>query len=88
MILNEFFILKLLLSLIRDDATLKRGQLLSEEAYLDALEEYGDDFEARMGAEAVQNLLREIDTEAKSPHCAKNCQRRLLKPILKVLPNV
>ena len=27
------------------------GQLLTEEAYLDALEEYGDDFEALMGAE-------------------------------------
>ena len=37
------------------------GQLLSEEAYLDALEEYGDDFEALMGAEAVQRLLKAID---------------------------
>lgn len=43
---------------------LKRGQLLSEEAYLDAVEEYGDEFEALMGAEAVQRLLREIDMEA------------------------
>jgi DNA-directed RNA polymerase subunit beta' len=40
------------------------GQLLSEDAYLDALEEYGNDFEAQMGAEAVQKLLRAIDTEA------------------------
>ena len=39
---------------------LERGQLLSEEAYLDALEEYGDDFTAMMGAEAVQRLLRDI----------------------------
>ena len=28
---------------------------LSEEAYLDAIEEYGDEFEARMGAEAFKN---------------------------------
>ncbi len=40
------------------------GQLLSEDAYLDALEEYGNDFEAQMGAEAVQKLLRGIDIEA------------------------
>ena len=43
---------------------LEAGQLLSEEAYLDALEEYGDDFEALMGAEAIQRLLRDIDSAA------------------------
>src|SRR3989339_626591 len=40
---------------------LEKGQLLSEEAYLDAIEEYGDDFEALMGAEAIQRLLKDID---------------------------
>ncbi|OGT32799.1 MAG: DNA-directed RNA polymerase subunit beta' [Gammaproteobacteria bacterium RIFCSPHIGHO2_02_FULL_39_13] len=40
------------------------GQLLSEEAYLDALEEYGDDFEAMMGAEAIKKLLQRIDLDA------------------------
>ena len=39
------------------------GQLLSEEAYLDALEEYGDDFEALMGAEAIKKLLHAIDLD-------------------------
>ncbi|TQV85517.1 DNA-directed RNA polymerase subunit beta' [Aliikangiella coralliicola] len=43
--------------------TLERGQLLSEESYLDALEEFGDEFEAKMGAEAVMTLLIELDTE-------------------------
>lgn len=42
---------------------LKQGQLLSEEAYLDAVEEYGDEFEALMGAEAIQRLLRNINLE-------------------------
>jgi DNA-directed RNA polymerase subunit beta' len=42
---------------------LEKGQLLSEEAYLDALEEYGDDFQALMGAEAVRKLLIEVDLE-------------------------
>ena len=41
--------------------TLERGMLLSEEAYLDALEEFGDEFEAKMGAEAVKKLLNELD---------------------------
>lgn len=40
---------------------LEMGQLLSEEAYLDALEEYGDEFTAFMGAEAIQRLLQGID---------------------------
>ena len=39
------------------------GQLLSEEAYLDALEEYGDEFEALMGAEAVKKLLHRINLD-------------------------
>ncbi|MEE4175692.1 MAG: DNA-directed RNA polymerase subunit beta' [Xanthomonadales bacterium] len=41
--------------------TLERGQLLSDEAYLEAIEEHGDEFDARMGAEAVLGLLRSID---------------------------
>ena len=43
---------------------LERGQLLSEEAYYDAIEEYGDEFDARMGADAVQELLKALDLEA------------------------
>ena len=39
------------------------GHLFSEEAYLDALEEYGDDFEAEMGAEAIRKLLQRINLE-------------------------
>jgi DNA-directed RNA polymerase subunit beta' len=42
---------------------LERGQLLNDEAYLDALEQYGDEFDARMGAEAIRDLLRQIDIE-------------------------
>ncbi|OIN09634.1 DNA-directed RNA polymerase subunit beta' [Oceanisphaera psychrotolerans] len=43
---------------------LERGQMLSEEQYLDALEEWGDEFDAKMGAEAVLALLRDIDLES------------------------
>ncbi|EIJ43725.1 DNA-directed RNA polymerase, beta'' subunit, predominant form [Beggiatoa alba B18LD] len=41
--------------------SLERGQLLTEEQYLDALEEHGDEFDARMGAEAIYELLRTLD---------------------------
>ncbi|RUO80167.1 DNA-directed RNA polymerase subunit beta' [Idiomarina tyrosinivorans] len=44
--------------------SLEGGQILTEEEYLDALEEHGDEFEAKMGAEAVLELLREVDIEA------------------------
>jgi DNA-directed RNA polymerase subunit beta' len=40
---------------------LERGQMLTDEAYLDAVEQHGDDFDARMGAEAVRELLRGLD---------------------------
>ena len=46
--------------------TLERGQLLSDEQYLEAIEEHGDEFDARMGAEAVHDLLKEIDLESES----------------------
>jgi len=40
---------------------LERGQLLTDEQYLEAIEENGDEFDARMGAEAVYELLKTID---------------------------
>ncbi|SQI29818.1 DNA-directed RNA polymerase subunit beta' [Serratia plymuthica] len=43
---------------------LERRQILTEEQYLDALEEFGDEFDAKMGAEAIQALLKNMDLEA------------------------
>ncbi len=40
---------------------LERSTLMSEEAYLNAIEQYGDEFDARMGAEAVRDLLKGIN---------------------------
>ncbi len=45
---------------------LERNQLLSDEQYLEAIEEYGDEFDARMGAEAVFELLRSVDLQAEA----------------------
>ncbi|KAB8314477.1 DNA-directed RNA polymerase subunit beta' [Tolypothrix campylonemoides VB511288] len=43
---------------------MERGNLLTEEQFLTARQEHGDDFEAAMGAEAVYELLRTIDLQA------------------------
>ena len=44
--------------------TLEKGQLLNDEQYYEALEEFGDEFDARMGAEAIKELLESIDLQA------------------------
>ncbi len=43
---------------------LERGQLLNDDEYLDSVEQYGDDFVAKMGAEAVYEILKSIDLKA------------------------
>ncbi|WNO09697.1 DNA-directed RNA polymerase subunit beta' [Teredinibacter sp. KSP-S5-2] len=43
--------------------TLERGQLLTDEQYFESMEEFGDEFEALMGAEAIQKLMMDIDLE-------------------------
>jgi len=43
--------------------TLEKGALLTDEQYFEAMEEFGDEFEAKMGAEAIQELMRDIDIE-------------------------
>ena len=42
----------------------EKFQLLGDEEYFNALEEHGDEFTAKMGAEAIQDLLRDIDLES------------------------
>ena len=43
---------------------LETGQLLTDEEYYTKLEEFGDEFDARMGAESVQALLLAMDINA------------------------
>ena len=42
---------------------LEYGQLLSDEQYYEAMEEFGDEFVAKMGAEAIQDLMKQLDLE-------------------------
>jgi len=45
------------------ETTLEEGSVLSEEAYQSALNEFGPNFRAGMGGEAVREMLRKIDPE-------------------------
>jgi DNA-directed RNA polymerase subunit beta' len=42
-------------------SNLTRAQLLTEEQYLEMMEEHGDEFHALMGAEGIRELLRNLD---------------------------
>jgi DNA-directed RNA polymerase subunit beta' len=45
------------------DTPLLRGQMLTDEKYLEAVETYGSKFEAGIGAEAVQKMIESLDLE-------------------------
>ncbi len=45
------------------DTTLTEGQILPEEAYQNALQEFGPNFKAAMGGDAVRDILRKVDPE-------------------------
>ncbi len=42
---------------------LEKGDILTEEEFVEEYEQYGDEFTAEMGAEAVKKLLEELDIE-------------------------
>ena len=42
-------------------SVLEQGQLLNDEQYYEAMEEFGDEFTAKMGAEAIQDLMSQIE---------------------------
>ncbi|MBK8253112.1 MAG: DNA-directed RNA polymerase subunit beta' [Polyangiaceae bacterium] len=47
------------------ETALQRGDLLSEDRYMQLLEEYGDDkFHAAMGGEAILEMLKQVDVHA------------------------
>jgi len=43
--------------------SLNKRDLLTDDMYIEALEQFGDEFDAGMGAEAIQKLLKEIDLD-------------------------
>jgi len=53
---------------------LEKKQLLNEKMYNDMREKYEDDFQAEMGAEAIQKLLAEIDLDEMSASLRKELE--------------
>ena len=47
-----------------NDPDLERGKLLTDDMYLEKIQEHGDEFDARMGAEAIHELLRTLDLDS------------------------
>ena len=75
-----------------DARELSKLQLLSEQEYRDMREKYEDDFSAGMGAEAIRDLLKEIDLEALSAeikeeleNCSTSQKRARLSKRLEVV---
>ena len=56
------------------DTPLAKKQLLSDEDYRGFREQYGTAFKAKMGAEAVRDLLQEIDLDEKSERFHKDME--------------
>ena len=46
-----------------EQTEMKRGQLLTDEMYLEAIEAHGDGFHAAMGAEAIHEMLSSLDLQ-------------------------
>ncbi|MDR0323399.1 MAG: DNA-directed RNA polymerase subunit beta' [Treponema sp.] len=70
------------------DTKFKKGQLLSEEEYYDAHEQYGGGFTAGMGAEAISTLLENMNLDQMAAELREKmidkkekCDKRLLKRI-------
>ncbi|MGB2629966.1 MAG: DNA-directed RNA polymerase subunit beta' [Candidatus Omnitrophota bacterium] len=69
------------------ETPLKKQEMLTEDQYQEAREKYGSKFKAMMGAEAIRELLKEIDLDAASKEMqAKiiekkdmNLRKRLMK---------
>ena len=54
---------------------LTQGDIMSEEQYIDALEEFGDDFSASMGAEAIYEILKNINLESEMSKISRRHER-------------
>jgi DNA-directed RNA polymerase subunit beta' len=57
------------------DTPLKKKELLSEDRYQECLSKYGSNFKAKIGAEAIKDLLKELDLDELS----KTLKRELEK---------
>jgi len=54
---------------------LKKKELLSEEKYQDALGKYGANFKAKIGAEAIRDLLKELDIDVQARKLRRDLEK-------------
>ena len=66
---------------------LDKGMLLDEQMYFTAVEEFGDDFDAKMGAEAVQVLMKDMDLEDEIARIREVLKQTSSKTKIKKLAN-
>jgi DNA-directed RNA polymerase subunit beta' len=67
---------------------LEPRQLLTEEEYRRAIDEYGDTgFRAMMGAEAIRELLQVLDLEARRSNCPRRSRRPTASRRSRIWPN-
>ncbi|MBI3312323.1 MAG: DNA-directed RNA polymerase subunit beta' [Candidatus Omnitrophica bacterium] len=71
------------------ETPLKKKDLLSEERYQEAVKKYGHNFEAKMGAEAVRDLLEEMDLDKMGEKAKRDLKtakgEQLQKKLIKML---
>jgi len=67
------------------DTPLKRGQLLSPEDFEELVKEYHGAFTAKMGAEGIYDLLKEIDLEETSKNLKATHKQREVSPEKEVI---
>ncbi len=71
------------------ESALKKKQLLTEDQYQEAVEKYGHKFTAKMGAEAIRELIQEIDLDKTGQKLHVDIKKvkseQALKKIAKVL---
>ena len=56
-------------------STLDHGQLLNDEQYFESMEEFGDEFTAKMGAEAIQQLMIQLDLKSEIERLREEIQQ-------------
>ncbi|MBI3320412.1 MAG: DNA-directed RNA polymerase subunit beta', partial [Candidatus Omnitrophica bacterium] len=71
------------------ETPLKKKELLSEERYQEAVKKFGHNFTAKMGAEAVRDLLKEMDLDKMGEKVKRDLKtakgEQLLKKLIKML---
>jgi DNA-directed RNA polymerase subunit beta' len=67
--------------------TLEHGQLLTDEQYYEAMEEYGDEFTAEDGRRGRQDLMKQLDLEVEIARLREEIPRPTPRPRSRSCPS-